>query len=81
MTTDERLKAEGWKRQNTIDEPRLSELVRMYSDMGLEVHLEVIHPEEIDHCDECMRLHPERYKTIYTRPGGKGRSSELDDLY
>jgi hypothetical protein len=49
--------------------------------MGLQVHIEDLHLEEIDHCDECMRIQPERYKTIYTRPGGKEASSELDDLY
>ena len=81
MTTEDRLKADGWTKQNTIDEPRLTELVEMYKDMGLEVHIEDIHPEEMDQCDECMRLRPERYKTIYTRPGGKARSSDLEDLY
>jgi len=36
MTTEDRLKADGWTKQNTIDEPRLTELVDMYKDIGLE---------------------------------------------
>ena len=81
MNTEDRLRAEGWTKQNTMDEPRLTELVKMYKDMGLDVHLEDIHLEEMDQCDECMRIGPERYKTIYTRPGSKARSSELEDMY
>jgi hypothetical protein len=81
MKSEERLRKEGWTRQNTIDEPRLSELVEMYGEMGLEVHLEPFHPDEMDECDDCMRKMPERYKTIYTRPKKEKGKGELDDLY
>jgi hypothetical protein len=53
----------------------------MYKDMGLEVHLEPLRPEEMAECDQCMRSEPERYKTIYTRPGRTRPSTELEDLY
>lgn len=64
---EEELKKEGWVKQNTIDEPRLSELVELYKSLGMEVRLEPVTPEEME-CMECFKLHPNRYKTIYTRP-------------
>lgn len=81
MKSEDRLKTEGWTKQNTIDEPRLSELIKMYEDMGMEVHLEPFHSEEMDHCDECMPQMPERYKTIYTRPSKDRKEDPLDELY
>ena len=37
---EEQLKREGWMRQFTTDEPRLSEAVELYRSLGYEVHLE-----------------------------------------
>ena len=55
MTREEELNAAGWQRQTTYDEPRLSEMVDLYRELGLEVHLETFDPEA-DHtdCTECM---------------------------
>ena len=57
----------GWRRQATYDEPRLSEMVDIYREIGLEVHLEPFHPDEEPGCAACMAMKPEQYKTIYTR--------------
>ena len=46
----------GWERQTTTDEPRLSELTEFYEELG-------------QGCTDCMRAEPDRYRTIYTRPG------------
>jgi hypothetical protein len=81
MRSEERLAKEGWKRMNTIDEPRLSELVAMYKETGNEVHLEPVDLDEMTECDECIRLQPERYKTIYIRPAADGTEGEMDDLF
>ncbi|MBW1698797.1 MAG: hypothetical protein JRH18_05880 [Deltaproteobacteria bacterium] len=59
--------AEGWVKRATYDEPRLSEMVEMYREIGFEVHLEPFNPEFEPECSECMKMAPERYKTIYTR--------------
>ena len=67
MTREEELVKEGWEKQTTYDEPRLSEIVEMYQEMDLEVHLEPFNPEEEAGCLECMKQTPERFKTIYTR--------------
>ena len=45
MTRQEELTDQGWQRQATYDEPRLSEMAEMYKDIGLEVHLE---PFQVD---------------------------------
>ncbi len=45
MTRQESLAKDGWKRQSTQDEPRLSELAEMYEELGFEVHLEPLHPD------------------------------------
>ena len=59
-------RAAGWKRCFIADEPRLSDAVEAYEEMGLEVALV---PVELDgpECTECMKQQPERYRVIYTR--------------
>ncbi len=67
MNRAEQLTLEGWKKQSTLDEPRLSEMAEMYKEIGFEVHLEPFNPDEELGCSECMKISAERYKTIYTR--------------
>ena len=67
MTAGEALKKDGWLRRNTYDEPKLSELVEIYEEMGFEVRLEPFDPVEDFQCSQCMKADPKRYKTIYTR--------------
>jgi hypothetical protein len=57
----------GWILQTTYDEPRLSEIVEMYEEMGFEVRLEPFDPADESGCSECMKLHPEQYKMVFTR--------------
>lgn len=67
ITRQEELTQQGWERQATYDEPRLSEMADMYKEIGLEVHLEPFHPDEEPGCAGCMKIMPELFKTIYTR--------------
>ena len=63
------LEREGWVRQFTADEPRLSEAVELYESLGFEVHLEPVTPDEsAEECQICFEKEGDRYKTIYTRP-------------
>ena len=58
----------GWERRTTIDEPRLSELVALYSELGFEVMLRPVSKDELgEECTECLMAKPDRYRTIYTR--------------
>ena len=66
-TRKEELVLQGWQRQATYDEPRLSEMAEIYEELGLEVHLEPFHPDEEPGCAACLASMPEQYKTIYTR--------------
>ena len=61
------LAKQGWKKQTTYDEPRLSELVAAYEEAGLEVRLEEPDPETAGDCNACFTGSPGSLKTIYTR--------------
>jgi hypothetical protein len=67
MFREKELAKNGWKKQAAYDEPRLSELVKLYEEIGMEVHLEPFHPDENHSCTDCMKESPEKYMTIYTR--------------
>ena len=67
MIPEEKLIKQGWQKQSTYDNPRLSEMVAMYQEIGLEVHLEPFNAEHEAGCSGCMQLKPELFKTIYTR--------------
>jgi hypothetical protein len=67
MTPEEKLISEGWQKQATYDDPRLTEMVEMYEEIGLDVHLEPFNPENEKGCTGCMQMMPELYKTIYIR--------------
>ncbi len=64
---EEKLKDRGWKKQNTIGEPRLSECVELYKSLGYEVHLEPINLNNMT--EECRNCYEEdkTVRTIYIR--------------
>ena len=66
MSREEQLKKEGWEKRFTIDEPRLSEMVEQYKELGFEVLLEPVDLSS-EECTSCIAADPQRYKTIYTR--------------
>lgn len=67
MTPKDKILNEGWEKRTTTDEPRLSELVRLYDELGFEVLLVPFNAEEELGCSECMKTSPQHYRTIYTR--------------
>lgn len=66
MTREEELQKEGWVKRFTTDEPRLSEVVQQYQEIGFEVLLEPLDPRA-EECTTCLAPFSDRYKTIYTR--------------
>lgn len=56
---------EGWERRSILDEPRLSEVVEMYEQMGLEVKVVELEVDNTDECQTC--LEPGTHKVVYTR--------------
>jgi hypothetical protein len=67
VTPEEKLIRQGWEKKATCDEPRLTELVELYKEIGLEVHLEPFDAAIENGCAGCMQQFPDRFKTIYTR--------------
>ncbi len=75
------LLAQGWTRQTTIGEPRLSELVAAYRAIGYEVEV-IEHRTEGDNCGTCFDAGKEMgqvYGDIYLRkkPGAPQDKDEL----
>ena len=73
------LRQEGWRRQFVANEPRLSEAVDMYKEIGFDVHLEPLakesecescpgEEEKEKECRICFEGFEDQYKIIYTRP-------------
>ena len=67
LTPEEKLIKAGWQKQAAYDDPRLAEMVEVYEEIGLEVHLEPFNAENETGCTGCMQLMPDLFKTIYTR--------------
>jgi len=75
MSREEELKKEGWEKRFTIDEPRLSEMVDQYKELGFEVLLEPVDTSS-EECTTCITAFHDRYKTIYTRQRSDGKLPE-----
>ena len=65
------LLAEGWQRCFVADEPRLSEAVETYRDLGYEVKLLAFVPDG-GACSECVAQEPDRLRVIYIRKRVQG---------
>ena len=65
----------GWMKRATYDEPRLSEIVDLYKELGFEVYIQPFNPLEETICAECLKVSPQKYKTVYTR-----KAANIEDL-
>jgi len=81
MTSEETitgtLERQGWRRQFVAAEPRLSESVAMYRELGFEVHLEPLPTLEKQSngqadaeikCHACFEGSEDQYRIIFTKP-------------
>ena len=60
----------GWTKRGIYDDPRLTEVLNMYEQIGFIVKIEPFRPEiEVgcNGCNECMKQDPEKYKVLYTK--------------
>lgn len=76
---------DGWLRQTTIGEPRLSEIAHNYRAMGFEVHVEEFKTEgqSGDGCNTCFDAGHELghiYGTVYIRKRAGAPAGE-DELF
>jgi len=80
------LLAHGWTKQTTIGEPRLSEIVENYRQLGYEVHV-VEHRDESDAgagCNTCFTAGAEMgqiYGDVYIRKASGGKRAADDELF
>ena len=79
-----KLLAQGWIKQTTLGEPRLSEIVENYRDMGYEVYV-IEHPVEASSgdCNSCFSADAgigKMYGDIYVRLSGNSKPLE-DSLF
>ena len=66
--TEEELKKEGWKLASTTSGAHLKRILEMYEEIGLDVYLEEVTPEECGGCTVCYTAADETITRIYTRP-------------
>ena len=78
------LLAEGWIKQTTIGEPRLTEIVDNYRRLGYEVPV-IEHPDESgEGCNTCFTAGAEMgqvYGDVYIRKAKGGRHAADDELF
>ena len=88
MTSEEAitrtLEQQGWHRQFVAAEPRLSEAVEMYRELGFQVHLEPLPaPEKTSSgqpqgteikCHACFEGSEDHYRIIFTKPAESGEN-------
>jgi hypothetical protein len=73
---EEELITAGWEKRFVACEPRLSEAVELYRDIGFEVRLEPLPDKEdleessceASGCTACFDVDRERYRIIFTKP-------------
>jgi hypothetical protein len=81
MKRENELVQAGWEKRFIACEPRLSEMVEMYKEIGLKVHLEPLPTtEEMEAestktcadsgCTVCFDVYRERYRIIFTKQAG-----------
>jgi hypothetical protein len=62
------LEAEGWQRRYMADPNQVKDAIRLYTELGFEVHTEAIQPSELSSlCGSCGLATCRAYVTIYTR--------------
>ena len=74
------LEDRGWRKRFVAAEPRLSEAVEMYRELGFQVRLEPVPaPEKISNgppksierkCHACFEGSEDQYRIIFTKPAG-----------
>ena len=65
--TRQELEKEGWELASTTSEAHLRRILEMYQELGFEVYLEEITPEECGGCTICYVTGNETITRIYTR--------------
>ncbi len=57
----------GWDRRGIYDDPKLTQILKMYEEIGFIVRLEPFRPDMETGCTECIKENPDKYKVLYTK--------------
>ncbi|MDA3788392.1 MAG: hypothetical protein PF503_07855 [Desulfobacula sp.] len=57
----------GWERRGIYDDPRVTQISKMYEELGFIVKIEPVRPEIEAGCFECIKENPDKYKVLYTK--------------
>jgi hypothetical protein len=63
----EKMEMEGWKLASTTSGAHLNRILEMYKELGMNVHLEEVTPEECGGCTLCYVAGSETIYRVYTR--------------
>lgn len=64
----EKMEKEGWKLASTTSGEHLRRTLEMYEELGFDVYIEEVTPEECGGCTICYKAGDEAITRIYTRP-------------
>lgn len=71
LVADPGLAGQGWERRFITDATRTQEVVQLYRQLGYEVRVEPVLPEQFaEQCDACQLVTLLQFQTIYTRRAG-----------
>jgi hypothetical protein len=56
-----------WQEVAIDGETHLKRLVEMYEELGFEVRLEKVKPEEVERCTQCLQERGEKIYRVYAR--------------
>jgi hypothetical protein len=56
-----------WQEVAVDGERHVRRLVDMYEELGFEVRLEEVKPEEVERCTQCLQESGEKIYRVYTR--------------
>ena len=60
----------GWKRQGIYDDPRLTEIISLYEELGFDIRIEPVELDALENeigCSECIKADISKYKVLYTK--------------
>ncbi|MCP4021776.1 MAG: hypothetical protein GY729_08030 [Desulfobacteraceae bacterium] len=61
---------EGWNQRGVYDDPKLTEIAKMYKELGFEVKIKSFKPEHVPGCRECMKSSGDKFKVLFTKKIG-----------
>ena len=64
----------GWQKAAIDGETHLRSLRHMYEELGFEIRLEEVKPEEVEQCSQCLQENGERIYRVHGRRQQEARN-------